>query len=122
MQNDNYYKKLLVEYYQADTLYLKKKYKKSFREIFKLLEEQEKNVLKLQEIILELESQKKIGKVISLFSDRKSPNQSFRGFQNNLFSVDTSKPIDKKLYTTTMEILGKLEFKEKRWKQIYFIF
>lgn len=122
MQNDNYYKNLLIEYYQADTVYLKKKYKLSFKEIFYLLEKQEKDILKLQSIVLELTSKGETKKLIKCFNNRKHPTQSFRGFQTNLFAVDTSKPIDKNLYKTCCEVLSKLKIGVRKWKQLRIIF
>ena len=56
MQNENYYKFLITEHYQANTIYLKKKYAdKSFKEIYKFLELQEKEVLELQSIFYDYE-------------------------------------------------------------------
>ena len=119
MQNDNYYKKLLVEYYQADTLYLKKKYKCSFKEIYQVLEKQEKDILELQGIILELETKKDLYQVIRLFKDRKNPSASFREFRLNLFLVDTSQPINKKIYETSTYLLKYLKREDKpKWKQL----
>ncbi len=113
MQNDNYYKKLLVEYYNADTIYLKKKYKCSFKEIYQLLEKQEKDILELQGIILELEAKKEQHKAIELFEDRKNPGASFREFKLNLFLVDTSQPINKKIYETSIYLLRYLKREDK---------
>lgn len=109
MQDDNYYKKLLVEYYNADTIYLKKKYKCSFKEIYQLLEKQEKDILELQSIILELETKKDLYRVVRLFEDRKNPSASFREFKFNLFLVDTSQPINKKIYETSIYLLENLK-------------
>lgn len=119
MQNDNYYKKLLIEYYNADTLYLKKKYKCSFKEIYQVLEKQEKDILELQGIILELETKKDLYQVIRLFEDRKNPSASFREFKLNLFLVDTSQPINKKIYETSTYLLKYLKREDKpKWKQL----
>lgn len=113
MQNDNYYKKLLVDFYNADTIYLKKKYKCSFREIYQLLEKQEKDILELQSIILELEIKKDLYKAVRLFKDRKNPSASFREFKLNLFLVDTSQPINKKIYETSTYLLRCLKKEDK---------
>ena len=119
MQNDNYFKRLLVEYYNADTIYLKKKYKCSFREIYQLLEKQEKDILELQGIILELETKKDLYRVVRLFKDRKNPSASFREFKLNLFLVDTSQPINKKIYETSTYLLRYLKREDKpKWKQL----
>lgn len=122
MQNDNYYKRLLVEYYNADTIYLKKKYKCSFKEIYQLLEKQEKDILELQGIILELETKKDLYQVVRLFKDRKNPSASFREFKLNLFLVDTSQPINKKIYETSIYLLRYLKREDKpKWKQLSLI-
>lgn len=122
MQNDNYYRRLIVQYYQADTLYLKKKYKNSFEAIYRILEKQEKDILELQELVLNIIDEKKEFEIIRLFSNQKNPEGSYRAFKRNLFNVDTSREINKRLYQTAMCIMDKLKTRGKKWKQQRWVF
>lgn len=60
MQTEAYYISLIKSHYSADCIYLKKKYKKSFKEIYSILENQEKKALELQNIVIDFESQGRV--------------------------------------------------------------
>ncbi len=122
MQNDNYYRRLIVQHYQADTLYLKKKYKVSFEAIYRILEKQEKDILELQELVINIIDEKREFEIIGLFSNQKNPKGSYRAFKRNLFNVDTSREINKRLYQTAMCIMDKLKTRGKKWKQQRWVF
>lgn len=122
MQNDNYYRRLIVEYYQADTLYLKKKYKDSFEAIYRILEKQEKDILELQGLVLNIIDEKREFEIIRFFQHQKNPEGSYRAFKRNLFNLDTSREINKRLYQTAMWIMDKLKTRGKKWKQQRWVF
>lgn len=106
MQNENYYISLIKSYYNGDCNYLKKKYKKSFKEIYNILHHQEKTILKLQNIVLEYQDTNKEDILISTFGKNKN---LYKSFIKNLFQIDTSKPVNVMIYKSSFEFLNKLE-------------
>ncbi|OCL95675.1 hypothetical protein [Aliarcobacter thereius] len=106
MQDEKYYINLIKEHYSNDYNFLKKKYKKSFKEIYSILENQEKTILKLQNIVLEYQDTNKEDILISIFGKNKN---LYKSFITNLFKVDTSKPVNIVLYNSAVEFLNKIE-------------
>lgn len=118
MQQDKYFIRLIREYYQSNISYLRKKYSNlSFKEIFELLEKQEKQVIELQNLILEMDDKKEEYRIIRLFCHQKYPMLSYRAFKNNLFAVDTSKEINKKICKTVEYLLTELKNRRLKWVQ-----
>lgn len=103
MQTEAYYISLIKGHYNADCIYLKKKYKKSFKEIYSILENQEKKTLELQNIVIDFESQDRLDDLMRILNKRKD---LFDSFIDNLFEVDTTEIIPEQLFKSIDKALS----------------
>ena len=95
LQTESYYISLIKGYYNADCIYLKKKYKKSFKEIWGILQYQEKKCLELQEIFIDYESQDRLFELARILQKKMD---LFASFKTNLFEVNTTEIIPEQLW------------------------
>lgn len=118
MQNEQYYLDLIISYYEVECTHaLKKKYGvKTFKEVYAELDLREKEVLRLQSLVLEQSNIKEALK--RCFCKRKDLKNSINLFKIKLFSIDTGKEINFRTYRVCKEVLNFLENKSVR-KQSY---
>lgn len=118
MQSETYYLDLINSYYEVECTHaLKKKYGvKTFKEVYEELDRREKEVLKLQSLVLERNNIKESLK--KCFCKRKDLKNSINLFKIKLFSIDTGKEINFRTYRVCKEVLNFLEKKSGR-KQTY---
>jgi len=105
MRSEEYYIDLIKYHYEANHVYLKKKYKKSYKEIYEILEKQESDTLELQQIFIDYESSGRLYELNVIFGKRR---ELFRSFHANLFKVDTSKIVPEQLYSTVRTMLERI--------------
>lgn len=112
MFNEDYYFNLIVTYYDIqypNKLELKRKYNKdTLKEVWEEMDKREKEVLRLQSIVLEKRADVLIKKV---FSNRKDAVNSLNMFKTTLFLINTENEIDFRTYRVCREVLDYIDGK-----------
>lgn len=110
--NEDYYFNLIVTYYDIqypNKLELKRKYNKdTLKEVWEEMDKREKEVLRLQSIVLEKRADVLIKKV---FSSRKDAVNSINMFKTTLFLINTENEIDFRTYRVCREVLDYIDGK-----------
>lgn len=115
-QEEVLYKRLLLAHYVEDTHNIKLRYNlASYKDVYKLLEKREKEILHLQKAVCVILEDENKNKMEPFFKHNGNPNSSLNQFISSVLNVDLTKPINKKSYDSYVKMIEYLK-KNKMWE------